>query len=444
MATSLSRRISAAALVLAIGLLIGRTLVLRADPLTTSRLHWITNGDVTAGTVLGDTLYIAGSFTEVALGLGAGTPRAGIAAFSVANDALLPWAPALTGSVASMVSREDRVFVNVQTATGLVLTALTADTGAQIWSAPNLSAAAAESVGVIATDSSVTPARLVRVNPSTGAVDAGWTPSLGGPALVVTSDGERVIVGRENWFAEVDLATGVAGPWREALPGEFSVLAPDGTFYVRVRASGTSGPAATPSNEVAVVIGCTAPPLAPTNLVADIAGSLVSVHWTPSPFASLSGYLLEAGRAPWASDVAVLSLGAGATAFSTAAAPGTYFVRTRAVNARGRSAPSAEVFLTVGAPDPLPPAPTVPTATVDLSPFYATVTLQWPAVPDAAGYLLEVGSAPGRTDLYRIALPVNGLVAPGVPYGLYFVRVRAVNGAGLGPPSHELVAHIGS
>ena len=65
----------------------------------------------------------------------------------------------------------------------------------------------------------------------------------------------------------------------------------------------------------------------------------------PSP--DVTGYLLEVGSQPSAADLASVALGR-VTAFAGAAVPpGRYFVRLRAVNANGTSAPSNEVVIDV-------------------------------------------------------------------------------------------------
>ncbi len=102
------------------------------------------------------------------------------------------------------------------------------------------------------------------------------------------------------------------------------------------------GGVSTPSNEI-VLHGRGAPGPA-HGLTATGTGGSVTLTWRApdgDPSAA-SGYVIEAGSAPGSSDVATVTVGP-ATSFSTAVPPGTYFVRVRAVNTRGRSAPSNEV-----------------------------------------------------------------------------------------------------
>ena len=74
------------------------------------------------------------------------------------------------------------------------------------------------------------------------------------------------------------------------------------------------------------------------------------------------------------------------------------------------------------------------------------VTLAWQAPggsPAAQGYQIEVGSGPGLSNILVSALGAQtSLSAPDVPNGLYYVRLRAMAGGVLGPPSNEVVVTI--
>jgi len=121
----------------------------------------------------------------------------------------------------------------------------------------------------------------------------------------------------------------------------------DGVYYVRVRAIvGASASGA--SNEVAVAIGggpCTSPPAPPVGLTASVSGRFVALNWAVAgPITSIA---VEAGFTPGASNAALVVLDPSARTFSTNAPPGSYFVRVRASNACGSSAPSNEVVVAV-------------------------------------------------------------------------------------------------
>ena len=79
---------------------------------------------------------------------------------------------------------------------------------------------------------------------------------------------------------------------------------------------------------------------------------------------------------------------------------------------------------------------------------FAVGPIEWRDVrfswtPPATGgapthYLLEAGSAPGLTNIAVVPVSSPGFFVPGVPPGTYYVRVRAANGAGVGPASNEV------
>ncbi len=218
---------------------------------------------------------------------------------------------------------------------------------------------------------------------------------------------------------------------------QVAAQAPSGLYHVRVRAVLLDGSLSAPSNEVAVRVGCSGPPAAPTALVAAIQGAHVTFTW-----AAVSGlaqsFVLEAGSATARTDIAVVSVGTAFT-FAASAPPGTYFVRVRATSACGTSQPSGEVFVTVGSGASLPAAPQITSSSV----VAGVVSLSWPA-PTAGviGYQLEAGSSAGAADLVTVRLPAgSGFTAP-APSGTYHVRLRAISAAGTGPPSADVIVTV--
>ena len=96
-----------------------------------------------------------------------------------------------------------------------------------------------------------------------------------------------------------------------------------------------------------------APP--PVALTATASGNNVSIGWAPDTGWGPRSYLLDAGSSPGASNLG--SFPTTTTTFPAAGVPdGRYYLRVRAVNEAGVSAPSAEAMLTVGCAPPLPPA----------------------------------------------------------------------------------------
>lgn len=66
------------------------------------------------------------------------------------------------------------------------------------------------------------------------------------------------------------------------------------------------------------------------------------------------------------------------------------------------------------------------------------VGLTWTNVGAASGFVLDVGFAPGRTDLQVYLGPDAQFAAQAVPPGVYYLRVRGANGYGGGRPSNEI------
>jgi hypothetical protein len=122
-----------------------------------------------------------------------------------------------------------------------------------------------------------------------------------------------------------------------------------GAYYVRVRATnpvGTSGPTA----DALLVVGgaCSGPPLAPTGFTLTFnSGGTVSFNWNAA--AGATTYIIEAGSAPGAANLANANLGSSATSATfSGVGGGTYFVRLRSANACGTSGnTSNEVTLVV-------------------------------------------------------------------------------------------------
>ena len=101
------------------------------------------------------------------------------------------------------------------------------------------------------------------------------------------------------------------------------------------------------SNEVAIALdGTTTLPVTPTGLVGGVNGRTVTFQWVPATTGGLAaGYQVEAGSTP-GGVIAVLPT--TATQLVVPSAPsGTFYVRVRAVNAAGPSAPTADITVTV-------------------------------------------------------------------------------------------------
>ncbi len=188
--------------------------------------------------------------------------------------------------------------------------------------------------------------------------------------------------------------------------------------------------------------GCGVPsvPATPTNFAAVVTGSSIAFHWTGATGAcnQATGYWFAVGSAPGKSDLGTGATGSLATSLvSSNVARGTYYVRAAAQNSAGLSASSNEVVATVvgtalGKPTNL-------TGSVSGT----TITLRWTAPatgPVPSGYLVQAGTAPGRTDgVMAIAGTATSWSATGAARGTYYVRVLTTGGAASSAASNEVV-----
>jgi len=172
---------------------------------------------------------------------------------------------------------------------------------------------------------------------------------------------------------------------------------------------------------------------------ATMTGSTFTIAWDAPDSGAPRTYVVEAGSAPGLVNLARFETGGTGTSYlATAVAPGTYYVRVRAASDDGISSPSNEVSVTVVPTGPMPDAPTSLVATA----IGSTVTFAWtaPAGTVASDYRVEAGSAPGLSDLANFATgsAATRFMATGVGAGTFFIRVRAVNAAGVGSASNEV------
>lgn len=220
----------------------------------------------------------------------------------------------------------------------------------------------------------------------------------------------------------------------------FVTEAPVGRYFVRLRAIAPTGASSAPSNEVQVLVGLASAMSGPENFRARVAGPSVVFYWdTPAAGDSVSDYVLEAGSVAGSTDVAAGSVGAAQAALVNSVPPGVYFTRLRARYPLGLSEPSSEVAVTVGAPATRPASPINLQAQVGPG---GAVTVSWlpPSSGSAAtGFLLEAGSARGRSEFGVFPIgPVPVFRVAGVAPGTYYVRVRSSNTAGVSGPSNEV------
>lgn len=226
-----------------------------------------------------------------------------------------------------------------------------------------------------------------------------------------------------------------------------SPVVPNGRYYLRVRAV-RAGAAGSASNEVTVSVGgvsapCVTPPMTPAGFSVAANGTVVSAVWQPGSGEPPTGYLLEVGSAAGRRDLAVLNFNASTTSFGSPAPNGTYVFRIAALNSCGASPASPEMSVTIGGPAPIVPGvPGLLTQDVTGS----AVSLTWTA-PTAGGgtsrYIIEatdtMGSPLATVDTGNASTSfTHGAVGTGV----YVVRVRAANAAGVGPASEAVTVTV--
>lgn len=170
-------------------------------------------------------------------------------------------------------------------------------------------------------------------------VSLAWTPNASGP----TATGFQLEAGTGPGLANIAIVQ---------LPGgqrSFAADAPAGTYFIRIRGINQTLLGA-PSNEIVIFVGggpCL-PPSPPTGLTATPSPTGVTLQWiAPASGSPVTGYRLDAGSAPGATNIGSFALPA-TTTLTSPAPPGQYFVRLTALNACGSSAPSAEISFTVG------------------------------------------------------------------------------------------------
>jgi predicted phage tail protein len=127
--------------------------------------------------------------------------------------------------------------------------------------------------------------------------------------------------------------------------------APAGTYYVRVIALNAFG-ASGASNEIVLTVGttCQPPTSGPLLLQPTVNGNNVSLNWV-SPGGVVTGYIVEAGTSPGATNLGSTSLVVGTDLTIGNAPSGTLYFRVRAVNGCGLGPVSNEVVVTVGSGD---------------------------------------------------------------------------------------------
>jgi hypothetical protein len=341
--------------------------------------------------------------------------------FDAQTGQKLAWGPVATvGPIGAIAAAGPRLYVALASthSTGSVLLSVDQATGAVVSEAPR---------SLVPTIDSYPQRSLFSpfVNPPY------WAPSS---ALAAST---HAVFWSSNGSVSGLQATGAPLPWSLALDGPAPTLYADDGVIVAGGDFATAGGVTSPG----VAIFAELAPTAPTDLMATVAGPTVRFSWSPPSSGDAREYRLEAGSAPGTTNRGLLTL-PPTPSYDVAGVPdGRYYVRVRALNARGAGPPSNEVEVRVGLPEPYAPAGL--TATVE----GRTVTLAWTAVAGPVDrYVLDVGASPGASDLLQGATlgPVTSARFEQVPPGVYYARLRALNRTGSSPPSGEVRIVVGA
>jgi hypothetical protein len=269
----------------------------------------------------------------------------------------------------------------------------------------------------VAQPTTVQPPRELRVWSMVGnVVTFRWRPPGVGPAPV----GYQLEGGATPGAADVGVATPSAPI--------FTVPAPTGSFYVRLRTLGVGGPSPV-SNEIRIHVGVPVPPSPPVGLQATSVGDAVHLAWTPTfGGGAAAGYVLDVTG----SLVASLPLPAVERVSFAGAPGGSYALALRAVNGGGSSGQGAPVPLVV--PGACAGSPGVPTHVLAYTAGGTTFLVWEPPTsgPAPISYLISV---PGVGSLPSATRAVSGPLPPGT----YTINVMSVGPCGVSAPATQVL-----
>ncbi len=206
----------------------------------------------------------------------------------------------------------------------------------------------------------------------------------------------------------------------------FTLTAPTGSFYVRVRALGTGGPSAV-SNEVLLHVGVPVPPSAPTALTATASGNTLHLAWQPTfGGGAATAALLDVTGSVSAS----LPLPAGERVSFAGVPAGTYTVAIRGTNPGGNGAATSPLTVAVPGVCAGPPAPP---ANLLVYTAGGTTFIVWDPPGSGEAPLGYVVSVPGIG-----AFPVSTRTISGpLPAGSYTIAVHSAGACAMSAPATQ-------
>lgn len=288
--------------------------------------------------------------------------------------------------------------------------------------------------------------------PNTTNAVFGASVAITGNGLVVGATGDfqhppsAVFFARENgtWIERLRSETPI--PYGNGVIIDFGqAAATDGqTFAVSSYNFTSSRPGVVATYVPSLMPPQTGPPTEPTSVQSSVTGNALSLTWgAPLQGAAVTNYTLLARVSPGGPVAVTLPLGA-VTSFNVVAPNGTYWLSLTATNTFGTGPESLPAVAVVPQAAPAPGAP----AGLAVSVLGPTATFTWnaPATGGApTGYTLLAGLTPGfATPFAALPLPVSprALAIPGIPPGVYYVRLVASNAGGTSPASNEVTLTV--
>ena len=185
--------------------------------------------------------------------------------------------------------------------------------------------------------------------------------------------------------------------------------------------------------------GPSGPPGAPGAPVVSGSGNQVTFAWSaPTTGAAVQNYTLIARLTPGGPIVASLPVGS-MTSLTVDAPNGTFIVSVQASNASGTGPESPTITVTIPFVGNVPGAPQ--NLAASMTGTTAHITWSAPATGGApTGYQLLASLSPGGGAIATLPIGnVTSLSVPGVPPGVFYLRLVATNAAGSGPASNEVI-----
>ncbi|MFN7979077.1 MAG: BACON domain-containing carbohydrate-binding protein [Vicinamibacterales bacterium] len=272
------------------------------------------------------------------------------------------------------------------------------------------------------------------------------------PAFLVNPT--MVQVGPEQGSALIILTANVVdAPWVASSNAGWLAVPTGGLGSASVPVAVTANPLPLPRTGTVVIAGSVVtieqgpggPPGIPARLTAAADGRAATFAWSPVPFDNAHSYRLDGGLSPGAAQFVTFPPRLPGVYQLFDVPPGRYFLRLRGINDYGTGPPTEDVEFVVAANGISPPA-----APQNLAASLVNGVLHAQWQPSAVagevvdGYVLEAGASSDRTDI-RVPMGLaQSLTVGNVPPGAYVLRVRAVNAAGDGTSTPEVLLVSGS